>query len=628
MDKQTCCFNSLSKINVSNYDLIIIDEIRSILKQTEMKDMVYSTHTLFNILENTSIPLIMLDANMTQNDIDFISTHRPDAGRVVIHDTNVITDKSVFIVGEDQEEDLLSKIDTAIRNHEKVVIVYNKSIESMNALLAPYTGEFRVLHINQLTRARVSMDTDNWYDNFDIIAYSPTISEGVSINDPRFKSVNAYGLFSSTSCPAESVSQMIARFRAIETLTIHLNTSHTKSIPLFYTKADVLKHVNNNINRLKTTAHYNMKRVKSNIMVIEDEFCELFCKNMLEQSLDYHNYRETLIQKLVNNGYNIYEDLNETLSVAETEVMKEKLTQLKKEERDRMNACILAAPTLTPDQYKRIRDNGVACEEDECKVEKYNIIHTVNINTDCLTDSIVNTFRDSATRYTIRNIKQCFGFIRNNEGEVERIPTRVLIKEYASNVMHNFDQHSTFLDQKKCATHFTTTKLSWLNNRVTELGFAYVLSPEGVDFATYTSNMNRIIKYYTDPVNYRHYVSSEMLFGNFFSRAKQRDVSAKMFIHAKFKNMFGMVFGIDTQNNMVYQQITIPIRLHDDTKRAPNILGDVLLPEGVVNKYNTMFMRGVYGNHCSVCNVTLKRGGVGFRHLNSKKHIKCMQNVS
>ncbi len=624
--KQTVCFNSLNKIDVSKYELIIIDEIRSILKQTEMKDMIYSTHVLFNILENQSTPLIMLDANMTNDDIVFLSKFRKDANKIVIHDENTCNGKNVFIISSEMET--LSKIDKCIRNREKVVIIYNRSIEKMNALLSPYIEEYRVLHINKLTRKGIDMNSNNWFDNFDIIAYSPTISEGVSIVDSRFKHIHAFGLFTSTSCPAESVSQMIARFRAIENFTIYIDTKRKKTIPMFHKKEDVLKYINSNIHRLNeiSQSHYNVQRSGHKLAVIEDEFFELFCKNLLEQSLDYHNYKTTLVQKLINNGYEVFDDLRCDLSIEQVVDIKQTVDQLSKKERDRLNVCILNAPVLSVDEYNYIKDKGVTSEDDECKLFKYHIMHTINVSNNYLTKDIVGSFRNPSTRTIIRNIKQCFGFIRNDNGEIERISTRVLIKENAALLMDNFDRKLSFLDQKKCITNFSTSKLYWLNARIVELGFNYLLSPEGIPIDTFQSNMESIISHYKDPDNYTDYVNSELIFGKYFSKTKQTELTSK-FITSKLTNLFSLTFGKDEHTKQVYQQINMPIRLYDREKRHPNILGDIVLSDSIVRDYNIMFMKGMLGNHCEICNTTMTRGNIGFKHLNSVIHKRNMNTT-
>jgi hypothetical protein len=622
-DKQTVCFNSLHRINIKNYDLIIIDEIRSILKQTEMKDMMYSTHALFSILEDMSVTVVMLDANMTETDVDYLSTYRKDKKPIIIHDTDVQTDKDVFILDEENKEDLLYKMNCNIEKKNKVVMVYNVSIETMNSILSKYTDDYRVLHVNKLTRKSVDMNTDTWYDNFDIIAYSPTISEGVSINDPRFRNVQAYGFFISTSCPAESVSQMIARFRAIQTFTIHVDTKRVKSIPVFYSKQDVLRYVNNNVDKLHTlsNSHCNVRRERSRLVIIEDEFCDLFCKNMLEQSKDYHNYKSTLIQKLINNGYNVYEDLNKILSVEGTEKVKTEMTELKTLEKERINQAVLDSEFLSTEQYKQLKDAGVSSEIEENKAMKYMIIHSVNINEESLTLDIVNEFREGGKMNIARNIKRCFGFIRNDNGEIERIPTNVLLQEYAHTLLTDFDKKPTFLDQKNSITNFSIARVSWLNDRVVDLGFQYLFSSESIDVEEYLHNLENVLTFYRN--NYQEYSNSELLFGKFHNKDRHKELDVK-FITGKMYSLFMSGIYIDKESGKVYQQVKMNIRLHDSTRQHPNLLGGMMLSDALVHEYDIMFMKGIYGKYCGICDTELQTG-IGFSHLNSKRHIENLQ---
>lgn len=619
--KQTVCFNSLCKIDIKKYDLIIIDEIRSILKQTEMKDMIHSTHILFNIFENMKIPLIMLDANLTNTDIEFIHKYRSDEKRIVIHDKVQDTSKCVFIVNESSEMDLLMRIDRRIKQNQKVVIIYNRSIQTINSLLNQYTTDYRVLHINKNTRTSVDMNSDSWYDNYDIIAYSPTISEGVSITDKRFEKVHAFGLFTSTSCPAESVSQMIARFRAIETFTIHVDTKRRKPIPIFYTKSDVLKYINNNISRLHmiTQGHYNVQRYQSKLMIIEDEFCELFCKNMLEQSLDYHNYRKTLVQKLVNNGYQVFEDLNSELTEEEIEQTKIHVKSLRETENERLNQKIFQSPTISSVEFNQIIDSGITNEDDHCKVQKYNIIHSINIKSEHLTLSHVSKFNNSSIRTIIKNIKQCFAFMRNDIGNIERIPVDVLIKESAFSHISMLEQYINFLDQKKTATNFFISKMEWLNERIKELGFQHLFSPECIEYDIFESNMNKIIEYYANPSRYSIYFESELLFGRKTTKTKQVHLR-KDFITQKLSNIFGLKLACDKKNKKVFQQVIVDIRLYDETQSFPNLLGNIILPPDITEQYDTMFMKNINGTYCDICDTHIKTG-IDFTHFNSKAHI-------
>ena len=624
-DKQTVCFNSLHRINIKNYDLIIIDEIRSILKQTEMKDMMYSTHALFSILEDMSVAVIMLDANMTETDVDYLSTYRKDKKAIIIHDTDVQTDKDVFILDDENKEDLMYKMNCNIEKKNKVVVVYNVSIETMNSILSKYTDDYRVLHVNKLTRKSIDMDTDKWYDSFDIIAYSPTISEGVSINDPRFRNVQAYGFFTSTSCPAESVSQMIARFRAIQTFSIHVDTKRVKNIPVFYSKQDVLRYVNNNVDKLNTlsNSHCNVRRERSRLVIIEDEFCDLFCKNMLEQSKDYHNYKSTLIQKLINNGYNVYEDLNKILSEEGTTAVKNELAELKSVEKQRVSQAVLDSEYMSTEQYKQLKDGGVSSETDENKVMKYMILHSVSINDEYLTLDIVSEFREGVKMNVARNIKRCFGFIRNDNGEIERIPTNVLLQEYAHTQLTDFDKKPTFLDQKSSVTNFSTSRVSWLNDRVVDLGFQYLFSPEFVRVEDYEKNMENVLNFYRN--SYQEYSSTELLFGKFHNKERHKELDAK-FITGKMTSMFLSGIYVDKESGRVYQQVKMNIRLHDLARQHPNLLGGMMLSDALVHEYDIMFMKGIYGKYCGICDTELQTG-IGFSHLNSKRHLQNLKKA-
>lgn len=627
-DKQTVCFNSLSKIDISYYDLIIIDEIRSILKQTEMKDMMYSTHVLFNILENNNIPLIMLDANMTEDDVRFILKHRQDYHPIINHDISPETDKEIYV--HHNQDDIILRMKELVDHDKKIVVVYNRSIEFMNSLLSAYTETHRILHINKLTRSSIDMDSSKWYDDYDIIAYSPTISEGVSITDSRFENVHAFGLFTSTSCPAESVSQMIARFRAIRCFRIFLDDKRTRSIPLFYNNQEVYQYVNNNISKLHliTNTQCNFRRSHSQMVMIEDEFSELFCKNMVETSIDYHNYRKTLIQKLVNNGYNIYEDFNTKFSLDECSDNKQDVNDLRAQERNRVNQLIVESPMLNTENLKQLKDKGVETEEEECMIQKYNIVKCTNIYPEYLTTDIADKFRDPDIRRVVRNIKQCFQFMHNQQDQLERVHPSIIIQENAVNIYNSIieQQHRSFLDQKNLVTHFTTARLEWMNARVSELGFEYLLSPEPITIERFTRNMNHLVDYYSDSQNYDIYRKTQLLFGKPHNRLQQSEITSKYFT-SRLYGMFRLVFGIDKEHGLVYQQISLPIQLYDKDSKIPSILGgsNLVHHQDILVQYDTMFMGGRLGSYCPVCNITLKSGTIGFIHVNSRKHKHNLQ---
>jgi hypothetical protein len=618
LPKQTVCFNSLGKVNVSQYDLIIIDEIRSILRQTEMQNMVYSSHMLFNIFENTQIPLIMLDANMTDRDIEFITKHRKDSNAIIIHDELPAIEKEVYIVPHDCKDGFMCKISKTIERGEQIVIIYNISIEKINAFLSKYNETRRILHVNRLTRKTVDMNNQSWFDNYDIIAYSPTISEGVSIVDSRFETTKAFGLFSAASCPAESVSQMIARFRAIKTFHIYIDPSCPRPFPIFTCEEDVLKYANNNLQTLNSISHskLNVERRNQSLYIIQDEFCELFCKNMYELSIDYNNYQDTLIQKLVNNGYSVFLnfDIAKDLTKDEIALYTNEAAKLLDDEKERICQKIIDSIDLSPDELTRLVDSGVSTPEEEYQVTKYNITHSIHLLPEYLTLDIVAFFREKGPRQKIKNLRQCFSFIRIGDSTFERVSPNILIQEMANQICTHMKNYDTFIDQKRFVTHLNVSKFNWLNQRAQDLGFQYLLSPEPAPLQEYKENIEAILDFYRR--NRAEYIKTQQLFGSSTNVTKLNKPS---FITDKFLNLLGIKFGVDKSAGLVYQQLSLPIQLCDSSMKTPSLLGKFPLTQNIIEEYRIMFLAGSSGTYCEVCNMHFEHV-IGLVHLGSYLH--------
>lgn len=598
-DKQTVCLNSLHKIDVMSYDLIVMDEIRSLLKQTEMPHMVFATNSLFNIFENTNVPIVMLDANMTENDVKFIQKFRKDPTAVVIHDKNEFTDKDVYVYPEPEFtlEDMICGINQTIQQGQKVVLIYNRSIESMNALLNGYQEKYRVLHINRYTRKNICMnDKDKWYDNYDIIAYSPTISEGVSFEDSRFENVRAYGLFISTSCPAESVSQMIARFRAMKEFHIHIDCKRKKEIPLLKSRSQVIDYINVNI---RTMTSLNVERKEGKLEIIQDDFFELYAKNLLEQSCDYHNYSDIMIQKLVNNGYNVYYAPDCALNnVSDQDIVfaTETFPELKSKERLRIVEGIQTAPDLSETGYRIMNEGQVDTEEDQFKIQKYDIRKSINVVPEHLTCEMIDRFKSYQMRNVLNNIKSCFVFSGN--GSFERMPMNSVIQTMSNDMLDHISQKASFGSQKRSITQFRTSKLIWLNHTAQDLGFDGLLSEKPILQKEFDQRLEQLLHIYQS--NYTVYKETCSLFNRPASKKRQESLTSK-FILSIFSGFLKVAF-VKTQVNgipHVIQQVDIPMKFYDEFQRVPNLMGSVILPTEVARKYECLF-KGVQVP-CRIC---------------------------
>lgn len=620
--KQTVCFNSLYKIkDICNYDLIIFDEFRSILRQTLMKDTAEDTAIMFGILENVSKPLIILDANITNEDIDFIN-HIRGGQKYIIHNREINNDKNVYFL--ESEEVLLDKILRTIEQENKVVIPYNISVTRMDGLLEPLQESYKILHINKFTRKDIRIN-DEEFQHYDIIAFSPTISEGVSIEDDFFEHVDVYGLFTSTSCPAESVSQMLARFRKVVNLYVYVNDDKHKSIPYFNCKTDVINYYIDNVNEMTrySKGHINFRRRGMKLDIIQDEFYDLFAKNMIEMSKDYHNYVQTLQQKLRNNGYNLFYMVEPDDDIQQIESrVKEYTDKCKIEQDKRITESILNANDISFDQYKTIKDIGCNSYDEKYQTERYELLQSINMKGEYLTIELVETFRQKDKQMKLRNIRKCFE-IQCIGAEYKRISLDHIINNIVYNDIRGIESATDFQTQQKYIHSKFGTKLGVLNEWAIRLGFEYITDPNPITVDIYNYNLNQLItEYKSDYVKYR---KIQQVFMESYKIQAWEDLDEK-FIMSKMNKILALKFNTDKVNHKVYQQISLPVVFYCNEKNIPSIIYGNIYDEHFIRKYDIMFM--ALTKHCAVCDTNRKKPrkrGLNISHYSSDTHLKNMK---
>ena len=609
---QTTCFNSLGKFDCSDYDLIIIDEIRSVMKMTDMRDCEYATTQLFGIFENRDIPLVMLDANMTTEDVDFVNGIRNDPDFKVVRNGKP-KPKNVFIHSDEVIIQLL--IEEDLRKGNKVIIAHNRSIDYIDGQFNHLYKKYRSIHINKNTRDQFESSV-NLYDEYDFVIYSPTWSEGISRDDPRWEDVSIYGLFISASSTAETVSQLLARFRACRNihLSVKVKPCH---MPHFQKDEHVISYFENNLNKIArySSTRVNFARSGYKMKIMENEFSRLFCKNMIEKSLDYHNYEKTLIQKLSNNGYRVYKK-GDDVDQKEYDEMTDYIFDKKKEKETQVEIEIMTADDLSKKSYQYLLDNGVSSVEDERKKHKYEICRTTNVKPEHLTQDIVHDFMPSKDSYKhMKMLKTLFHFTLDEHGQYVRTPPPSLIQEICDNSLYragNLTSHINVI--KKDITKMRSARLGWLNEVSRHMGFEYLTSPFKVEEKEFDKN----VKDYLNQLSYTEYRNIQRLFNNYNQSYTSYAMRNDSFIHDKFKNCMGMKVELNPNDNCYYQQINMPISLYNSNKDTPSIVQGFFSNVEFMSKYDIMFMKGL--SKCNICGAEFKKG-LKFGHFKSKKHL-------
>jgi len=316
--------------NIHNVGGLVIDEFRSVLRQCDMSSMGRDdVSMLLDLLQyygregtpSAGKKLTILDANITKEDIEYIQTLRPGVRTVILADkTNTPKFKAVVFNGDDTD------LTSALLRHNfkdcKVVLAYSSNTtkcEGMLKYVSELTGATYV-NIHRETRKTIDYSTLN---EMDIIAYSPTISEGVSFDESVFNNRVGFGLFATASAGAETCSQMMRRFRGVIHHTVFIYGGENKA--RFNTNEEYLEYAGKNLSELSalvsTSRDYCPETFQSRFTIKKDELWNLHVKNRLEDEYARANFRQVFIQKLVNNKFEVDNRLNE--APREPEVIEE-----------------------------------------------------------------------------------------------------------------------------------------------------------------------------------------------------------------------------------------------------------------------------------------------------------------
>lgn len=207
------------------YDLIIIDEIESILNQFDSSTFKGKNKDIYEYLYyiiKGSKKIISLDGDMNNRALNYISQFGEMKTIINEYNENVRT----FILSSKRDKfnnELLKEVDKAIIENKKICLCSMSKSETIiyNKLLLEHNDKLRILLINGDTgddEKKLLQDIKNNILNYDIFIYSPSIEAGVNI-DIKNCFNKLFCILSDCSASQRSFLQMTARIR-------HLNDNN------------------------------------------------------------------------------------------------------------------------------------------------------------------------------------------------------------------------------------------------------------------------------------------------------------------------------------------------------------------------------------------------------------------
>jgi hypothetical protein len=390
-DRFICQIDSLHKLidfDIPSYDLVILDEIESILNHFNaetLRDKEYKFDLLKGIINNSK-KCIMLDGDISNRSLAFVSNN----GEYYLIQNNKVKTPKHFIFYENKEPfDKLLNDD--INNSKKIVIV-SMSSEIAHSYYESLKTKYSVcIHTSKTDDSLFNdlNDVNTFWSQFDIVIYSPTIESGVDFNVEHFDKM--YCILCSKSTSQRGFLQMINRIRKLKSndINIYLNKIPFCENVYPYTYYEIKKYFYTTVNKYaEKKIMYDINTGKATIKIPENLYNEIIIFNLLETyNKNTMYFIKGLLQLLKNKSYTyqFIENINKKVDKSKSETNNEqnnepiKKVKCKKNDENDNNISVLKSSIINAEDISQnafdkllIKQNLSKLTSDEkMKMEKF-----------------------------------------------------------------------------------------------------------------------------------------------------------------------------------------------------------------------------------------------------------------
>lgn len=443
---------------VPSFDLVIIDEVESVLSQFNSSTFKGYANESFKYLEeiiNNSKKLITLDGDTSNRTYNFINSF---GGSINIIN-NVKFNNKIFNV-IDNNEIFRNEIYKSLDENKKIVVVCQpaKGAESLKMDLVARYPELVIMLYTSMTDDKIKMELEyvnkEWI-KADVLIYSPTVEAGVNFDVIHFDKI--FGILSNGSTSQRSFLQMLSRVRKLtdnEIIILNDKQFTIRNIKNYVTYEDAQQQMKE-MNSFKMVTEYktiNNKRVKT---INYDNYTTNFIYNMVEDRNKKPFYFLNKLKEIVESKGHIFN--YEPLIKKKRCVMDENNLFLE----------LVDTPLIKRNEYKEINEQkkkNNATREEKIKAAKYAYCSLLGL--DNFDYDIIKTFYHKRhTIYNLINIIDKENYQKTNEAE-NKINLEKL--ELVEDIIIKLGFNNIF-DNKQCITAEELTKqfkIIYENNKI------------------------------------------------------------------------------------------------------------------------------------------------------------------
>lgn len=489
---------------IPSYDLVIIDEIESVLNHfiSPTLENKKETFELMSGIIFNSRKILALDGDLNNRSYDFLKYF----GGVTILNNTIKKDQRHYIF-TNNKHCFDKKIENDLENNKNIVII-SLSLKDATYNYEKYKNKYKcVLHCSNSDDDNKNglKNVNEYWKNYRLVVYSPSIEAGVNCDIDHFD--NIYMVFSPNSTSPRGTLQMANRVRNVKNnnIIVYLNNMPYNDKEDFV-KYDLTKEYVKNIcshNNIKYVEDYMTGLVKKvKIFDENDLYTQILIHNENEKANKNNNIFISYFTKMLTDKGHTYEYSN--YGNVYTDIsLKEKMNYNISANNIKIKIPIhdiLNSPSINNDQYKDILRkicNDQATREEKISLEKYNIKEFWNIEN--ITEEFLNKF------YGKNEILQNLRFLMGED----------LVNSWSSLGGIVFDKQVK-LDQ-----------ITIINEIITLLGFELLNMNKKINRESFLINVNNAI---TKSQLFTNSIKSKLLFGLYNYKIKNIKKSFKAFM--------------------------------------------------------------------------------------------------
>lgn len=306
---------SLHRLEINDdVDLVILDESESILEQFNSPHHrdIGSSFSIFEKLIGSAKHVVCMDANIQDRTYNVIKSLRPNRPIRFHHNEfkRASTDKYSFAP---TQKIWLDRLFDALKNEKRIVVPVNtrKVADALHKMIYALFPHLNIMNYtsqtSETTKIQHFSDVKNYWSQFDVLIYTPTLTAGVSYEEKHYDMIFAY--FLDISCCVEVCRQMLGRVRSVTEYCLFVNNTGYKGLPT------TLNELTDAVYARRAAAFGQtinglgcdpvMIKKLGLEMFFETNYAKLWYENVRAANISYNDFTRRMIHQIMHSGASV-----------------------------------------------------------------------------------------------------------------------------------------------------------------------------------------------------------------------------------------------------------------------------------------------------------------------------------